>query len=269
MNKRKFGPRLPNNAYYSRNRRRRYTRSGRRYGTSKRARTYTQGQLSNARIGGLLGIERKFTDRHFANAFVTTLETAGETNPSNGPLNGLNQGDGASDRDGRKATFKSLQIRGHFHLDIIDQATSFTNAVTGARTVRFVVVLDRQNNAVAAAPVWQDVFDTATVSAINTQNWEAYRKLSNSKRFKILVDKVYTFNPGASTNNGDVAALRYHRQGMKKAFNIYRKIPIVTEYTGTGDTGASIADNAIWVLTMADAANAVSVDYIARLRFCG
>lgn len=267
---RKYGPRLPNNAFYSRNKRKRYTRTGRRYG--RRARRYTEGQLSNARIGGLMGIERKYVDYHCPSTVLTSTEADGtlpalNSTPAIVPLNGIAQGDGATNRDGRQVTLKSLQIRGHF----IRPATTSVDVFSvfeSAQVIRFVVILDKQNNANATAPPWSTVFDTTEVTAINSQNWQAFRSLSNSKRFKVLVDKLYTLQDQAGGFSTDGAGI-YFRGSVTKTFNIYRKLPMVVNYTGTGSTGTSIADNAIWVYAIINSNIATVGDYISRVRFCG
>lgn len=272
MNRRKIGPRLPNSAFYSRNKRKRYTRTGRSYG-SRRARTYTHSAISNARIGGLLGIERKYVDYHCPSTIISASESSGGFNPIIAgpafvPFNGIAQGDGASQRDGRQVTLKSLQIRGHFLRTSLTSSDVFT-VFEAAQIVRFVVILDRQNNATATPPIWSQVFDTTTVAAIDSQNWQTYRLLSNSKRYKVLVDKVYTLEDKVGLQN--IGATQYVRGSATKTFNIYRKIPIVVNYTGTGETGASISDNAIWGLAMTNIAGSASFtgDYVCRMRFCG
>lgn len=268
---RKYGPRLPNNAFYSRNKRKRYTRTGRVYGSRRRARRYTEGQLSNARIGGLLGIERKYVDYHCPQTTISNDESDGGLNaviagPVFVPLNGIAQGDGAINRDGRQVQLKSLQIRGQFQRHALSSATIF-NVLNVANIVRFVVVLDRQNNATATPPIWSQVFDTTVVAAVNGQNWEAYRQLSNSKRFKVLVDKVYTLEDKVAGHDGTI----YFRGSTTRVFNIYRKLPLTVNYTGVGETGASIADNAIWVFALSNiiGSGEFTGEYMSRVRFCG
>lgn len=268
---RKYGPRLPNNAFYSRNKRKRYTRTGRVYGSRRRARRYTEGRLSNARIGGLMGIERKYVDYHCPSTQIGSDEASGGFNaviagPAFVPLNGIAQGDGATNRDGRQVTLKSLQMRGHFIRHAAASTDEFT-AFDAATIVRFVVVLDRQNNATATPPIWSQVFDTATVAAVNSQNWQTFRLLSNSKRYKVLVDKVYTLQDQV----GVFDATNYIRASTTKTFNIYRKLPLTVNYTGVGETGAGIADNAIWVFALANNVGSAlfTGDYVSRVRFCG
>jgi len=271
MNSRKYGPRLKGGAFYSRNKRKRYTRTGKRYG-SRRARTYTMGQITNARIGGLLGIERKYVDHIVELVGIGASEGSGTFNPVVGgpvtvPLNGISQGDGASNRDGRVVHFKSLQIRGEFIFGPQEEIASGLNYLQ-APVVRFVVVMDRQHNATNTPPTWAQVFDTDLTATGNIQNWQAFRLLSNNKRYKILVDKVFSFSNYSIAHTTAI----YNRSGMVKTFNIYRKLPMTANYTGTENTGAAIADNAIWCLAIASVASGsfeIFGSYVSRLRFCG
>lgn len=95
---------------------------------------------------------------------------AGFTNPN--LLNGVAQGTTATTRLGRRIVMKSLFIRATIRL----AATT-----AGESTVRFLVVYDKQTNAVAANNA--DVFEVPA-------NIMSPMNLGNSNRFKVLCDKV-------------------------------------------------------------------------------
>jgi len=218
-----------------------------------------------------MGIERKFRDGTRGVQTIDVLEAGGGFSPNNAgafrPMNGIAQGDGASERDGRQVTIKSIQLDGNFSMPAASSA-SIGNITDIAPIVRLVVVLDRQNNASSTPPAWSTVFDTAPAAAQDDLNYMCYRNLSNNKRFKILVDKRYVLPSPSIT----LDTTQYHRAAVTKAFHIYRKVPIITEYIGTDFTGASISTNAIWVLALVNHAvptEPVVGSYICRVRYCG
>ena len=162
----------------------------------------------------------------------------------------LTQGASGSQRIGRKVNVKSLLIRGAIELPAKD-FSSGTSWLASTNRVRLVVVLDRQCNATAAA--WSDVFDT---QAANNSQVDAQRKMENSKRFRILCDKILAFTSPAMISNG--ANLR--SMGTKKTIKKYIKFPKgvpVTYSTTSADppTVAEVITNNILVFLIADSNN--------------
>lgn len=101
----------------------------------------------------------------------TTAIVAAQTTASLFLLNGCDDGATATTRVGRRITMTSIYIK---------WAGSFAATTAGSSPLRLAVVYDKQSN--AAAPTATDVFQ---VDQISTQ-----LNLSNSRRFKVLIDEV-------------------------------------------------------------------------------
>lgn len=85
-------------------------------------------------------------------------------------LSTIAQGAGQTQRIGRKAWLKSIQIKGRIY-------SSTTTTISG---VRWALVYDAQTN--KAAPVWTDIFDTAA--------YDTMKRDDNKNRFFILRDNI-------------------------------------------------------------------------------
>lgn len=234
-------------------------------GKAKKARTTggytgTTGR-ANVRTGGFTGMELKFLDSGKSTSISTGAPVAAHiidptSGDSVGGLANVGVGTGPSQRDGRKYVVKSLWIRGMVWLTTKTGAASALDA----RTVRLVVVHDRQTN--GAAPTILEIFNTATPGTLAMQN------LEYSQRYKILVDKTMTLEWTAAAN--DAAATGTY-SGQAKPFSIYKgKLNIPVTSHGTGGTGAiaDISDNSLHILAFASDADC-NVNYVSRVRFVG
>jgi len=131
-------------------------------------------------------------------------------------LNGVEAGSGATQRIGRRVTWKSLTIRANFQIDA---------ASTLQASVRFIVFVDKQCNAADCAPT--DLLTADNVSAITN--------LANNHRFKILFDIVRSI--------GSIEDLTMN-------ITKYRKLNVQTEFnTTSGGTVADMQTGAIWLGT--------------------
>lgn len=86
-------------------------------------------------------------------------------------------------RIGRKVTLKSLFIRGRIGLENIAQLQQGT--ATSGQQARLMIVVDNQPN--GAAPAITDILNTAEPSS--------HLNLNNRDRFRILVDREFSFDP--------------------------------------------------------------------------
>lgn len=93
----------------------------------------------------------------------------------------------------------SVHLRGRLTQDV-------ENATT--QHVRLVIVQDMRSYDNDVAPVWLDVFDSATVYSLRTDTDEGYK----TKDFRILQDKLYTltYDSDATVDNSKIVNL-YHR----------------------------------------------------------
>jgi len=255
----------------------------------KRAKTRA---YANLRTGGLLAIERKFSDFGYAQANLGSGSPGGGvatgvasdfapailgpriyrsavgiiTSPTGvvSALNVLGPGDTGSDRDGRQVINDSIHLRGW-----CEYKDSFNpGAFNGHTVVNLVLVLDTQCN--GAAPTGGQVFvSPGDFTANGDQSGSnCFVNLSNSKRFRILKHIKRSISPQCVTLAADGAAqggflwsMDVPLKGMKTNY--------VADTAVTTATVASIGDNAIFLFGWASVGSWVAVTYNSRLRFRG
>lgn len=187
------------------------------------------------------GEELKFFDT----ALSFTCDATGEV-PATGQLALIPQGDTESTRDGRKATIKSIWIRGQ--LNFVP-----STAATAAGVVYISVVQDKQCNGAAAAIT--DVFSSNGMA-------ENFPNLNNKDRFKILKKIVVPMNSQA---------------GVTTAFNNlmlpvdwYKKVDIPMDWSSTTGAITEIRSNNIFLTAgAAGFDDVVTFSGTCRLRFVG
>lgn len=218
-------------------------------------------QRANYRTGGFDDIEVKFVDFTYDAAIVGAL-AGSETDPGGagaqtapGCLNGITQGDGESNRDGRKCTLTSVYVQGTIQMDAIEDA----NGLTNARTVRLALVLDKQTNKQQLSA--EDVFTDPGELPFG------FRNLAFTQRFQVLWDKTY--NMQATAASGTAASGANDTAGMRRNFKIYKKLRIPVIHTGTTNSVTSISDNSLHLVSWCDAGGACTLKYNSRVRFTG
>lgn len=249
---------------------------------------------ANLRTGGLLAIERKFSDWAFP---ATALGTGGagvaSGNPSNyapaqvsptiyrsaigvvtsgltpTALNVIGTGDSGSDRDGRQVINDSIHIRGAVYFSPSDLGATAADAV-----INIVLVLDTQTN--GAGPTGGQVFvnpgDIAGASPADN-GAHPFVNLSNSKRFRILKHIRRGFSPPSVSGNGTITrpqgnflfAMDVPLKQMKT--NYVNDLPIINAGSGAASV-ASIGDNGLFLFAWTDN-TVVFLSYNSRLRFRG
>jgi len=261
----------------------------------KRAKTRA---FANLRTGGLLAIERKFSDFGTAEVVLACPAVIGASGTGLTPwapaqivptvyrsavgvstypvapvaLNVLGPGDTGSDRDGRQVINDSIHIRGYCGYSNIAIAS-----IDAATVVNFVVVLDTQTNG-AGPGSGANIFVAPGATDANSGRSAAggpFVNLSNSKRFRILkhIRRVLTpsaFVPGA-------ANVGFPQGGFSFACDIplkQMKTNYVADTPVTTATVASIGDNGIFTYAWIDDFNLsgssnVFMTYNSRLRFRG
>jgi len=208
----------------------------------------------NIRTAGFLGIEKKFYDKTFSGEIGVAVANAVSDPAANAScLNAVEQGDGESQRDGRKIVIKSVQVRG----DIRGQIEQNQDDVNKAKVVRILLVQDRQTNGAQM---------TGTQMLTGATNVEhAYYNLQYSQRFKVLYDKTFVLQcntvgtDGANTNSVGFSAA---------SFKIFRNVNIPVTFTSTAENIANIADNSLHMLALSSETN-VDLAYESRIRFVG
>lgn len=257
----------------------------------KRARTRA---YANLRTGGLLAIERKFSDLAYPNTVLGTGVGAAVVSGDDstfspsvlGPtqyrsaigkiftvtptaLNVLVAGDSGSDRDGRQVINDSIHIRGACEFRQVDFATS--NCAT---CVNIVLVLDTQTN--GGSPAGSAVFvnpGDLTAASPGDNGSAPFVNLANSKRFRILKHIRRSLVAGSVSGDGVVSrpsgmfiwAMDVPLKGMKTNY-------VSDAAVGGGNPLPSVAclgDNGLFLFAWADTASFVSLSYNSRLRFRG
>ncbi len=164
------------------------------------------------------------------------------------------QGDGESQRIGRKATITNVMWKGHI-------ALSSTVANNPTNRVRVCLVWDRSTNGAAFDPI--DVFGIAGSSDIN-----AYRDLSHFGRFTILYDKTFNFVSAPFAGNGTTNQIGSTFRQIQA--NVKCCVPI--EFDASATTGAIGTQqvNSLHLLTYEEAATpATALHLISRIRYVG
>lgn len=256
---------------------------------------------ANLRTGGLLAIERKFSDWSHPETALTTPGAGVASGAAStyapaivGPtvyrsavgtitrctgapaaaapiaLNVLGPGDTGSDRDGRQVINDSIHLRGVVSYNTTDFATS-----DGSTCINLVLVLDTQTNGAGPASggaifVNPGDLETAATGTAIANGASPFVNLSNSKRFRILKHIRRQLQPSAVSGNGTVS---YASGGFCWAMDVplkQMKTNYVADTAVPGATVSSIGDNGIFFLAWCDIGNSFTVmSYNSRLRFRG
>lgn len=228
-------------------------------GRSKRFRrfgTFKRRALAPKRTGGFfsvrsrtIGAEKKTIDYYG----VPTINS-GTVNPF--VINAVATGSDFTQRIGRRIRMKEILLRQKFAY-----STATTPGVTC--TVRMLVVLDKQYNAVATgAPVTtnapQVALGTLDSNTVIAQNWiNAPNNLNNRDRFSVLFDKFID--------------LQYYGTAVSSKKLYKKRLNIDVTFGGTTNEGGSIQTNAVLVYVFGDNAAAagtnVASTYYYRIRF--
>jgi len=226
----------------------------------------TAAAMSNARIGGLLGIELKFVDYSLTDQAVAapTDATGGEVDPATAlSISAIGQGDGANQRDGRQVRLKNAYVTGQIRYPNVNAS----GAYQGPLQVKVFVALvhDKQTNANQLNS--EDVFSNPSADADLAAS--PLRVIAQSKRFTVL-DTAEIVMP-MRTFIGDFTANETRIAGAVAPFKLSWKGDIVANYTGTGATVASQVDNSFHLIAYSnvDAIVQPYIDYNSRVRFVG
>ncbi len=213
-----------------------------------------------------MGIELKFYDQKLTQSNLTapTDASTGERDPSATVLlNTVVQGDGESNRDGRKITMRSIFIEGV--IDVAIQASQST--ANNATSIFIALVMDTQTN--GATLNSEDVFTNPGANAILAAS--PFRNLQNIKRFRVLATvKMTLANPALANATSFSADTGIIQNGLQRRFRIFRRLSQQVTYTNTTETVANISDNSLHIIAFCNNTNLVpTISYNSRLRFVG
>ncbi len=212
----------------------------------------------NVRTGGYVDIENKFLDTENVNDnFTTTWDTMDPDDAGTVQcVSAVAQGDGESNRDGRVYHINSLHMQGRFSVNAVESA-----AFPGTDLIaRIVVVWDTQTNGAQLTA-------TSVMDGGQTDDHDAFRNLQFTKRFRVLFDRKVLL-PIQTTNEGAINLFANNDMSKLWKFNHTFKTPIKVICNGTTGVIASITDNSIHVIGVANSAT-VQLSYQSRIRFTG
>jgi len=220
----------------------------------------------NARVGGFLGLELKFLDTAWNGVAVSasTDGASGELQPSSGCTGCIScpgQGDGESQRDGRKFVIKSVYFSGVVATTHLQTET----VVQDLSGYYFALVLDTQANGATIAS--ENIYLNPGTSSLNLLP-QPLRNLQNSGRFRILASK-YVPVRGAYTGNDAAGTFSVSNQATS-AVSLSWKGSINVDTIGTSADVASVSDNAIHIVAYAGDSTMTPVfQGKCRMRFMG
>jgi len=216
----------------------------------------------NVRTGGFLGIEKKFFDTFKATTVIhnPTDCTGCELDPAtDNCLNGVAQGDGESNRDGKNYVIKSL----HFNGRVV--TNSQPNKTLGwiPPSVFIAIVLDTQTN--GAQLNSEDVYTNPAGSSANNSCLQ--RQLQYSSRFRVLKTWKIDFNdPSMAYDGTNMEACGQSRSIEAHLDNLNIKVGC----SATTGTVAAITDNSLHVVGFStNGTETCNLTYTSRIRFMG
>ncbi len=170
----------------------------------------------------------------------TAVAIGGTITPT---INIIAQGVTESQRIGRKCTIQSIGWR--YNIQYPSQAIMASTS----DSIRIIMYLDKQANGETAA----------ITDILESNDYQSFNNLSNSGRFRILLDKVVDMQQNAAiagpvTNEQD------------KNFTFFKKVAIPIEFSAGTGAIAEIRSNNLGVLLLSRV-GALRFDSKIRLRF--
>lgn len=217
--------------------------------------------LANQTTAGFLGMETKFLDT-FHNYSAPSNQgdcTLGLIDPTGTVcLNAIGQGDGPTDRDGKKAVVKSVQVRGH----VAVAPTILGSAPLAGQRVFVALIHDSGTNGAAM---------TSELCFTNPGGFAAtltspLRNLLWNNRFRILKSQVFDVTPQNLTRN--LAATAYSHTGIIRQFDWFVPLDMAVNFKDTTAVTANIVDNSLHLVAFQSGSDAL-LSYTARIRFVG
>lgn len=184
--------------------------------------------------------------KYFEVSFTNNTATVAGTRTL---LNGMAQGNTQITRIGGQILMTSVHVNFEAHT----QTSNLTPQVG-----RLMIVLDRQANN-ANPTVTADPLVAGTSAILNSgtvaSNSQTFRQLESVKRFKILKDFIFCFNPMFSINNPAAGTDLTTVVALKREIRWNIKLNHVAKYTLAAAGIASISTNALFIIWMTDQAS--------------
>jgi len=234
--------------------------AARAFGSTPRSTSRRSGAL-NAVTAGYLGIETKFYDTFLQAATIAGAvdATGGEYDPTvTEMISTPPQGDGESDRDGKRIIITSVQVKG-----TISKAALENSVDPPPPDCAFLaLVLDTQSNGAQARS--EDVFINPVNDAAG--NTEPLRNLLFANRFRILKSEKINLDYRAVSVEGDNL---HSAPGLMQNFEWFVPLDLQVNFNGgTTNVIANVIDNSLHVMGFTRQGVAV-MSYNARIRYRG
>ena len=236
MPKRTYGHRSA--GQYSAGKRRRYRRR-------PGLKTYQKGYLR--RVGYYGAFTGRRPERKFVDTTVASTASASAGAIASNSLNIIAEGNGESQRTGRRITVTSIMMRGVIRLPQTSTASESSDIV------RVIVYQDKQTNGAAA-----------TVTGIlESADYRAFNNLANRQRFKVIKDMTIAMNQGGGSTAGSINYGEY-----MQPISFFKKCRTQIEYDNSATTGAITTQrsNNFGVLVISRDGTA-TFEYTTRLRY--
>ncbi len=188
------------------------------------------------RTGGYYGrytggsSELKFHDIDLLDAAVSAIWTVQPV------LLTIPEGNGESDRIGRKIVIKSIGMR--YSVKLPTTAT----AANTSDSIRVVLFQEKQANGAVSAKL--DVMET--------DNYFSFRNLANVGRYRILYDQVHDLSTPAGSGRGTTDTLSYGETILNASFYKNCNIPIEYDNSANDGTIGTIRSNNIMLMLGSD-----------------
>lgn len=211
----------------------------------------------NTRIGGYVGRELKYVDQSVSGTTLTD-NTWTVLDPSLNCLNGIVQGDGKSERDGRNYIIKSVHINGYLKLDAEESSISTVSDLLA----RVAIIHDGQTN--NGSPTATDVYEDGDINSFRNLEWIRRFTVCKEKKIRIPCSQ-------SQVNEGTTNAFAHGSIVIPFKMNINITSPLWVNTNGTTGSVSSITDNSFhfMVCALTDSNSPVRVYYTSRVRFCG
>ncbi len=197
------------------------------------------------------GGEAKFLDQDIDDASIAANGTIFTNGSAEASLLRIAEGNGESQRIGRKITVRQINWRFTIMLPEGDGLANPKNSTT----IRVILYLDKQANGAAAT----------VTDILETDDWQSFNNLANSKRFRTLMDRTYDVMPKAGGGNGTTSDWAEDRISD----SLYKKVNIPIEYDNSAVTGAlaTIRSNNINMLILSDTSLDATFESKMRIRY--
>lgn len=193
--------------------------------------------------------EYKFFDFKYT---VDPVPTAGHIESS---LINIVQGTTESQRVGRKCTIKRIGLKIEYSLNRVDTRSE----PPIGNKLRIILYQDRQCNGAAATPS-QILEDLTTGDAVRS-----FRNLSESGRFRLMMDRVFTLTPQTLTR---ITSDNFSSSNIVRFHQFYKNCNIPIEYSGPTGAIGEIRSNNIGMLLISDNNTTdTTINVTSRVRF--